>query len=163
MGVRVVVSGAPGNAGTSVLQALAADPAVDEIVGIARRLPAWTTDKVRWHSADVASGDLTDVFTGPHAVTHWAWLSQPSRDDAELERVNVRGSRRVFEAAAAAGVPALVHASSVGVYSPGAKDRPRDEAWPRDGVPTSFYARHKAAAERALDAVEAANPGLRVV
>src|SRR4051794_37649179 len=163
MGVRVVVTGATGNVGTSVLQALAADPAVDEIVGIARRLPAWTTDKVRWHSADVASDDLTDVFTGADAVIHLAWLIQPSRDDAELERVNVRGSRRVFEAAAAAGVPRLVHASSIGVYSPGPKDTPVDESWPREGIPTSFYARHKAAAERALDAVEAAHPGLRAV
>ena len=32
-----------------------------------------------------------------------------------------------------------------------------------DGIPSSFYARHKAQAERALDAVEAAAPDLRVV
>jgi len=38
-----------------------------------------------------------------------------------------------------------------------------DESWQRDGTPSSFYARHKAAAERALDAVEAASPELRVV
>ena len=80
-----------------------------------------------------------------------------------LERVNVQGSRRVFEAAAAAGVGRLVHASSVGVYSPGPKDRAVDESWPRDGVQSSFYSRHKAAAERALDAVEAATPDMRVV
>jgi nucleoside-diphosphate-sugar epimerase len=96
-------------------------------------------------------------------VINLAWLIQPSRDDAELELVNVGGSRRVFEAAAGAGVPALVHASSIGVYSEGPKDRRVDESWPRDGVPTSFYSRHKAAAERALDEVEAANPRLRVV
>ena len=63
--------------------------------------------------------DLAPWFAGADAVIHLAWLIQPSRDDAELERVNVHGSRRVFEAAAEAGVPALVHASSVGVYSPG--------------------------------------------
>jgi nucleoside-diphosphate-sugar epimerase len=69
----------------------------------------------------------------------------------------------VFEAAARAGVKALVHASSVGVYSPGPKDRAVDESWPREGVQSLFYARHKAAAEDALDVVEAANPRLRVV
>jgi UDP-glucose 4-epimerase len=69
----------------------------------------------------------------------------------------------VFEAAAAAGARALVHASSVGVYSPGPKDRRVDEDWPRAGVRTSFYARHKAEAEEILDEVERAAPGLRVV
>jgi nucleoside-diphosphate-sugar epimerase len=69
----------------------------------------------------------------------------------------------VFEAAANAGAGALVHASSVGVYSPGPKDRRVDESWPRDGVPTSFYSRHKAEAEHILDEVERGAPALRVV
>ncbi len=89
-------------------------------------------------------------------------------DPAVARRAHARGrqrhgSRRVFEAAAAAGVGALVHASSVGAYSAGPDDRAVDESWPTAGTPTSFYARHKAAAERALDAVEAAHPELRVV
>src|SRR4029453_1691856 len=67
---------------------------------------------------------------------------------------NVDGSRRVFEAAARAGVDVLVHASSIGVYSPGPKDRRGDEAWPKDGGPPSFYSRHKAEAERLLDELE---------
>ena len=46
---------------------------------------------------------------------------------------------------------------------PGRRDRAVDESWPTDGTPTSFYSRHKAAAERALDEVEAAHPELRVV
>src|SRR4051812_5348759 len=163
MALRVVVTGATGNVGTSVVRALSADPAVEEIVGLARRMPSWTAPKVRWESCDVAADDLAPRFAGADAVIHLAWLIQPSRDDAELERVNVRGSRRVFEAAAAAGVPRLVHASSIGVYSPRPKDTPVDESWPREGVKTLFYARHKAAAERVLDAVEAANPGMTVV
>ena len=36
----------------------------------------------------------------------------------------------MFEAAAGAGVGALVYASSVGAYAPGPKDRPVDESWP---------------------------------
>jgi UDP-glucose 4-epimerase len=161
--MRVVVTGATGNVGTSVLQALAADAEVEEIVGLARRLPRWENPRTRWLRADVAADDLREAFAGADAVIHLAWLIQPARDGAQLERVNVDGSRRVFEAAAAAGVGALVHASSVGVYSPGPSHPPADESHPRDGVPTSFYSRHKAAAERALDAVEAANPGMRVV
>jgi nucleoside-diphosphate-sugar epimerase len=74
-----------------------------------------------------------------------------------------RGSERVFEAVAAASVPALVYASSVGAYSPGPKDRLVDEAWPTDGVETSFYSRHKSEVERLLDRFEDRNPGTRVV
>src|SRR4051812_35387015 len=161
MSLQVVVTGATGNVGTSVIQALAEDERVGETVGIARRRPSWQAPKTRWVQADVARDPLD--FTGADVVIHLAWLIQPSRDDEELRRVNVDGSRRVFEAAAAAGVPRLVHASSIGVYSPGPKDRPVDESWPREGTRSSFYARHKAAAERALDEVEAANPELQVV
>jgi UDP-glucose 4-epimerase len=163
MGARIVVTGATGNVGTSVVRALGADDAVEEIVGIARRLPSWSAPRVRWVSADITSDDLAPHFAGADAVIHLAWLIQPSRDDALLERVNVDGSRRVFDAAAAAGVGAIVHASSIGVYSPGPKDRAVDESWPREGIDSLFYARHKAAAEHALDAIEVANPRLRVV
>jgi nucleoside-diphosphate-sugar epimerase len=161
--MRIVVTGATGNVGTSVVRALGDDPRVTEIVGIARRRPEWQAPRTRWVAADVARDNMRALFEGADAVIHLAWLIQPSRDDAELERVNVHGSQRVFDAAAQAGVPTLVHASSVGVYSPGPKDRAVDESWPTNGVQTLFYSRHKVAAERALDAVEAQYPGLRVV
>jgi nucleoside-diphosphate-sugar epimerase len=161
--MRIVVTGATGNVGTSVVEALAADPHVTEIVGIARRATGWRPPKTRWVWADVERDDLSDTYAGADAVIHLAWLIQPSRDAQELERVNVHGSRKVFETAARAGARALVHASSIGVYSPGPKDDPVDESWPRDGVASSFYSRHKAAAERILDTVEAEHPDLRVV
>src|SRR4051794_22560784 len=158
--MRIVVTGATGNVGTSVVRALAADERVEEIVGVARRAPHWPAPRTRWVQADVERDPLP--FAGADVVIHLAWLIQPSRDAAELERVNVRGSRRVFQQAADAGA-AIVYASSIGVYSPGPKDRPVDESWPREGVRTSFYARHKAQSERALDEVEAAFPELRAV
>ena len=60
----------------------------------------------------------------------------------------VTGTQRVLDATAAVGAGAFVYASSVGAYSPGPKDRRVDETWPTDGVPSSFYSRHKAATER---------------
>jgi len=161
--MKIVVTGATGNVGTSVLRALAADPAVEEIVGLARRLPQWENPRTRWVQADVTASPLEPVFRGADAVIHLAWLIQPSRDPATLRLVNVDGSRRVFEAAAGAGVGALVYASSIGVYSPGPKDRRVAEDHPREGVRTSFYARHKAETERILDTVEARAADLRVV
>jgi UDP-glucose 4-epimerase len=152
--MRVVVTGASGNVGTSVLEALGAEPQVEEIVGIARRVPEVEMPKVEWVGADVVEDALEPIFDGADAVIHLAWAIQPSRDESVTERINVDGSRRVFEATAAAGVPALVHASSVGAYSPGPKERQVDESWPVDGIKTSFYSRHKAACENLLDDLE---------
>jgi nucleoside-diphosphate-sugar epimerase len=161
--MRVVVTGATGNVGTSLVGALAQDPAIEEIVGLARRLPQLELPRTRWVRADVVVDDLSWYFRGADCVVHLAWLIQPSRDRAATRAVNVEGSRRVFEAAAAAGVRSLVHASSVGAYSPGPKDRRVDESWPTGGIPTSFYSRDKADVERILDDFEAGHPDMRVV
>ncbi len=161
--MKVVVTGATGNVGTSTVQALSKSPEIDEIVGVARRLPTWAPAKTSWVEADVLDSDLAAIFADADAVIHLAWAIQPSRDAVTLERINVDGSRRVFEAVAAAGVPKLVHASSVGAYSRGPKDREVDESWPTEGTPTSFYSRHKVAVERELDSFETANPETKVV
>jgi UDP-glucose 4-epimerase len=159
--MRVVVVGATGNVGTSLLEALGRDDGVESVLGLARRLPDATYAKTTFAAADVTNDDLVSHFRGADCVVHLAWLIQPSRDKAVLRAVNVDGSRRVFDAVVEAGVPKLVAASSIGVYSPGPK-RPVDESWPRDGVPTSWYAQHKAEMERLLDRVEAER-GVRVV
>ncbi len=161
--MRVVVVGATGNVGTSLVQALAEEPAVESVLGVARRLPRWEADKTKWATADVATSDLAPLFRGADVVVHLAWLIQPSRDLHAMRKVNVTGSERVFGAAAEAGVKSLVYASSVGAYSPGPKDRAVDEEWPTDGVATSFYSRHKAEVERRLDRFEAEHPDIRVV
>ena len=160
--MRIVVIGATGNVGTSVLQALGEDERVDSILGVARRLPRATFAKTEFAAADVTRDELAPLLAGADAAVHLAWLIQPSRDKDKLWRTNVYGSHRVFEAVARAGVGALVYASSVGVYSPGPKRRV-DESWPREGVRTSWYARHKAEVERRLDAFEREHADVRVV
>jgi UDP-glucose 4-epimerase len=160
--MRVVITGASGNVGTSVIRALQGVDEVDEILGLARRLPTRSFEKVTWAQADVTSSDLEPHFRGADAVVHLAWLIQPSRDTAVLRRTNVEGSARVFHAAGGAGVPRLVHASSVGAYSPGPKDRRVDESWATGGIQTSAYSRHKSEVERLLDRFEAERPEVRV-
>ena len=152
--MRVVVTGATGNVGTSVLDSLGADDAVSSILGIARRLPAARFAKAEFVVADVARDDLAPLLEGADAVVHLAWLIQPSHDEATLRRTNVDGSSRTFAAVVAAGVPALVVASSVGAYSARVDAHPVDESWPTEGIPASWYSRQKAEVERRLDALE---------
>jgi len=161
--MRVIVTGATGNVGTSVIQALSDSPQVDEAVGLARRRPTWHPPKTTWIDADILTSDLAGTFDGADVVIHLAWAIQPSRDEKTLTRINVEGSRRVFDAVAAAGVPKLVYASSVGAYSPGPKDHEVDESWPVGATPTSFYSRHKVAVEQMLDRFEGENRATKVV
>ncbi|MBT2414097.1 SDR family oxidoreductase [Streptomyces sp. ISL-12] len=162
---RIVVTGATGNVGTSVVRLLSEDPETGSVLGLARRIPDWSPAKTEWATVDLAAerADLTGLFSGADAVVHLAWAFQPTHDPATTWRTNVLGSIRVFEAVAAAGVPALVHASSVGAYSPGPKDRAVDESWPTHGWPDAAYCREKAYLERTLDIFERDHPGIRVV
>ena len=98
--MRVAVIGATGNVGTALLRALAEEDAVDSIVGIARRLPAGDAPKTKWKQADISRDDLEPVLSGADCVVHLAWLIQPSRDETVTYATNVRGSARVFDAAA---------------------------------------------------------------
>lgn len=160
--MRVVVTGATGNVGTSVVSALLADPGVTEVVGIARRLPEQAVPGVEHVAADLAEDELLPHLRGADAVVHLAWLFQPTHDPMATWRANVIGSSRLFEAAASALVPSLVHASSVGAYSP-APGRMVDESWPTHSSPSAGYGREKAYVERLLDTVEARHPEMRVV
>lgn len=163
-GIRVVVVGGTGNIGTSTVEALSRDDRVREVVAVSRRRPGEAAAPgVRWVRADIATDDLVSLVDGADAVVHLAWIFQPTRDPVTTWRNNVLGALRVFRAVAAAGVPALVHASSVAAYSPGPDDRPVDERWPTDGWPAAAYAREKAYLERCLDHFELAHPAVRVV
>jgi UDP-glucose 4-epimerase len=161
--MRIVVTGATGNVGTSVVRTLVDAPEVEEIVGIARRLPAWVVPKTTWVSLDVAADDLAPCFRGADVVIHLAWLIQPSHDERTLRRTNVQGTERVLRAIEAAKVPSFVYASSVGAYSPGPKTRRVDESWPTAGIATSTYSRHKATVERILDRFGEDHPAVRIV
>ena len=70
--MRVVVVGATGNLGTSVLRSLENEESVESILGLARRLPDLTVPKVEWASADVVSDDLV-----PHFEARTPWCSSP--------------------------------------------------------------------------------------
>ncbi|QGG95735.1 NAD-dependent epimerase/dehydratase family protein [Actinomarinicola tropica] len=166
---RVAVTGATGNVGVALLSRLLADPGIDEVVGLARRPPDWTIDRLRWRHLDL--GDpasarplLAEVCGAVDAVVHLAWAFQPTHHPEETWQINAVGSRLVVDAAVAAGVGTFVHQSSVGAYSPGPDDGGRvDEAWPTDSLPTAGYGREKAYVERVVDTMELARPEMRVV
>jgi len=159
--MKVVITGASGNVGTALLRHLAVASPDWSLVGLCRRPPPPADPayaRVSWIRCDIAdplsSAVLVEAFAGADAVVHLAWAIQPNRNEAALAATNIDGSRRVFRAAVEAGVGQLVHASSIGTYSAGPKDRPVDESWPAGGIPSSSYSRQKAALEHDLDEIE---------
>ncbi|WP_434591283.1 NAD-dependent epimerase/dehydratase family protein [Brevibacterium sp. 1718] len=171
--MRVAVIGATGNVGTAILDVLSRTSEVTSVLGISRRMPDTEAEPYtgcEWRAIDVAAAssedtahrDLTEALTGAEAVIHLAWLIQPNSDRDLLRRVNVDGTARVAAAAAAAGVPHLVVASSVGAYSPDDSLDKRDEEWPTEGIRSSHYSVDKAAQERVLDDFCADHPEVTV-
>ncbi|MFD0368066.1 SDR family oxidoreductase [Streptomyces sp. NPDC127114] len=166
--LRVVITGATGNVGTSLVRALEGEARVASVLGLSRRRPRLSLAKTEWAEVDLSlEGDeprLAQYVADADAVIHLAWAFQPTHDPATTWQTNVLGSVRVFDAVAAARVPVLVCASSVGAYSPGpGNGAPVSESWPTHGWPGAAYTREKAYVERVLDTFERDHPQTRVV
>jgi UDP-glucose 4-epimerase len=161
--MRVVVTGASGNVGSAVVEELAGRPEVDSIVGVCRRPHEWRPPRTDWVWADVAETDLDPHLEGADAVTHLAWLFHPMRRADVTWRANVEGTKRLLQAVARVGTPAVVVASSIGAYAARQSLGRVDETWPTDGVPQAAYSREKAYVERLLDLHEHQHPTRRIV
>jgi uncharacterized protein YbjT (DUF2867 family) len=92
--MRIAITGATGNVGAALVAALAADSAVDELVGVARRPPGESFPLTRFVQADIADDDLAVAFAGADAVVHLAWEIQPSPAQAPLAHERARDEAR---------------------------------------------------------------------
>lgn len=91
-------------------------------------------------------GDLVHALRGIDTVIHLAGIAhRPNVSDDDFMRVNAEGSRRVAEAAVAAGAKRLLFMSTIAVHGPSSRHRPfRASDAP---APKSGYGRSKAVAE----------------
>lgn len=154
MGLTVAVTGPTGEIGISAVTALERDPDVERIVGMARRpfdpaVHGWT--KTTYHQGDIMDRDAVDTLVAEaDVVVHLAFIVLGSR--GESERVNLAGTRNVFEAAVAAErVSRLVYTSSAAAYGYHSDNPdPITEDVPPRGSPEHDYSAQKAACEAAL-------------
>ncbi len=154
MALTVAVTGPTGDIGISAVTALEQHPDVERVVGMARRpfdpsAHGWT--KTEYRQGDILDRDAVDALVGDaDVVVHLAFIIMGSRE--ESARVNLAGTRNVFEAAVAAARPRrLVYTSSVAAY--GYHDDnpvPITEDVPPRGSPQHYYSEQKAACEAAL-------------
>jgi nucleoside-diphosphate-sugar epimerase len=161
--VRIVVTGATGNVGTALLPLLREQDW--QVTGLARRVPPaeGAYAGVAWVPGDLSRpGPLGEVLHGADALVHLAWAVNPGADDPPMAATNLTGTRRLLDAAAHAGVPRIVVASSVAAYSSAPRWTRVREDWPCDGISASAYSRGKAELERMLDVFAREQPAVRL-
>ena len=147
----VAVTGPTGDIGRALLRVLDADPAVDRVLGMARRPfdPAsMGLTKTEYRQGDVLDRNAVDAFAGEADVlVHLAFIILGGRE--ETRSVNLEGSRNVFEAAR--GVSRLVYTSSVAAYGFHADNpQPLTEDVPVRGTDAHYYSAQKAELEDTL-------------
>jgi UDP-glucose 4-epimerase len=158
-GLTVAVTGPTGAIGRSVIRALESDTRVDRILGMARRPLDPAT--LGWHKTEYRQGDVLDrhvveeFVADADVVIHLAFAIMGSRDQSR--KINLTGSRNVFEATVAADRPyRLIHTSSLAAYGYHADNPvPLTEDVPPRGSPEHYYSAHKAECEAVLAEVTA--------
>lgn len=151
--LKVAVTGPTGEIGQAVVAALERSREVGEILGMARR--PFDPRERGWKKVVYRRGDVleqrkvTRLVEEADVVIHLAFMIMGGA--RQSRRVNLDGSRNVFEAAAQAGVKRLVYASSVAAYG-FHKDNPQplSESVPARGTAAHYYSAQKAETEEVL-------------
>jgi UDP-glucose 4-epimerase len=156
MALTVAVTGPTGELGGSLIDALEASRAVGAVRGMARR--PFDPAAAGWRKATYQRGDILDrghlaeLFDGADVVVHLAFAIFGDRE--ETRRINLEGSRNVFEAAVEVGVGRLVYASSVAAYGFHPENpQPLTEETPAIGSSRFYYSAQKAELEESLDEI----------
>jgi nucleoside-diphosphate-sugar epimerase len=153
-GLTVAVTGPTGDVGRAAVRALERREEVGRIVGMARR--PFDPAEHGWTRTEYRRGDILDrssveeLLAEADVVVHLAFIIFGNHDEAH--RVNLEGSRNVFEATAAAGAKRLVYTSSVAAYG-FHRDNPDvlTEDVPARGSEGFYYSAHKAELETLLE------------
>ncbi len=150
--LTVAVTGSTGDIGRSLIRALERSRDVGRIVGMARH--PFDPAAAGLRKTDYLEGNVLDrdaverLLVGADVVVHLAFLIMG--DTAHSRRVNLEGSRNVFQAAAAAS-KRLVYTSSVAAYGFHADNPwPLTEELPPRGTDKHYYSAQKAELEGTL-------------
>lgn len=117
--MKVLVTGANGFTGSHLVQALQKQDNI--VVGLVRK--SSNLERLSNSNIQLVYGDITDrdvlraAMTDVDTVFHTAaYVELGLVNEAEMERVNVEGTKAVLEVAQAVGVSKLVYCSTIGIF-----------------------------------------------
>jgi nucleoside-diphosphate-sugar epimerase len=162
--MKALVTGANGFTGSHLVKALEQNG--DTVLGLVRK--SSNLSRLSNCNVQLIYGDLSDrdalrtAMTGVDTVFHTAaYVELGIVDEAEMERVNVEGTRAVLEVAQAIGVAKMVYCSTIGVFGD-TQGQVIDETFQRTQTDfSSAYDRTKYEAQQLVD--QFAAQGLPVV
>jgi UDP-glucose 4-epimerase len=156
MSLTVAVTGPTGEIGKPFIRALERQKDVTRILGMARR--PFDPKAHKWSKTEYRQGDVLDraavdaLCAEADVVVHLAFIIVAG--SGESRKINLEGSRNVFEAAVKAKVKRLVYASSVAAYGFHEDNpQPLTEEVPARGTDAHPYSADKAAVEDLLGEV----------
>ena len=162
--MKALVTGANGFTGSHLVKAL--EQRGDVVVGLVRK--SSNLERLSDCKVQFVYGEITDRHALKTAMTGVDWVFHTAAyvelglvDAAEMERVNVEGTRAVMEVAQAVGVSKVVYCSTIGVFGD-TKGQVVDETFQRTQADfSSAYDRTKYEAQQIVD--QFAAKGLPVV
>ena len=156
MSLTVAVTGPTGEIGKPFIRALERQKDVTRILGMARR--PFDPLAHKWRKTEYRQGDVLDraavdaLCAEADVVVHLAFIIVAGSDQSR--KINLEGSRNVFEAAVTAKAQRLVYASSVAAYGFHEDNPlPLTEDIPARGTEAHPYSADKAAVEDLLSEV----------
>jgi UDP-glucose 4-epimerase len=157
--MNVLVTGSASGFAQILLARLAADPAIETIIGIDRRESAFTHERYVQVVLDLRSPLLARLLPGMQAAIH---LAPAAGDDAAARGEVLEAAQNLYTHALAAGVQHLIHLSSALVYRTPA-DNAISENHAQGAAPGCVAAEALQAVEAWLDDFEAGHPALHLV
>jgi nucleoside-diphosphate-sugar epimerase len=151
--LTVAVTGPTGEIGKPFMRALERQKDITRVIGMARR--PFDPKAHHWSKTEYRQGDVLDrasvdaLCQEADVVVHLAFVIVAGSD--ESRKINLEGSRNVFEAAVKAKAKRLVYASSVAAYGFHEDNpQPLTEDVPARGTEAHPYSADKAAVEEVL-------------
>jgi UDP-glucose 4-epimerase len=143
--MKYLITGGSGYIG-SRLTDLLVQHEENEVVNLDIRAPAVPRSRTRFVHMDIRDRGIAALIAEerPDALVHLAFVLNPIRDEHKMYDIDVNGTANVLDAAAAAGVPHLLVASSTTAYGAWPDNPvPIPEEHPVRGLPAYEYARDK--------------------
>jgi UDP-glucose 4-epimerase len=164
---RVLITGVSSPLGARVATRLAADPAVEHVIGLdTRRPPGVLAQRITFVEADLRSGDLAGTLklAAPHVVVHQdiVQFPEPGRSARSLHDLNVIGTLQLLAACGELpGLRALVVRGSASIYG-SAPDAPAffTEDLARAGALHTRFQRDVGELERLVEAFARRHPSV---